>query len=302
MHPARRYFLPLAVVLALAWGALAVWFFAPQWLTFSPVTASGSPEDVSGLFHIPGVQVRLLKAPLGTTYATLGRGASLSENCLRSLNQANDGSEPEPGGEVLIPTREGLYHWVLSGQGLDDIAKAYGVPLQDLMAANLKANDSELKAGEVLYLPRGNFLQRTDPRWIALAGLGSKQGFEKPTTGRFADGFGWRVHPLTGKRNFHAGLDLAPGFGHKVYATQSGRVAFSGIRAGYGRLIILDHGGGLSSWYGHLSESRVVPQQQVLRGDWIGRVGATGMVTGPHLHFEIRKDGKPQNPLLYLEK
>jgi len=301
MPPARRFFLPLAAVLALAWGALAVWFFAPQWLALSPVTPSGSPEDVSGLFHVPGVRVRLVKSPSGATFASLGREASLSEECLRSLNRANDGSEPEPGGEVLIPSREGIFHWVLPGQGLDDIAKAYGLPLRDLMAANRKAGDSELKAGEVLYLPRGNYLVRTDSRWIALASLGSHQGFEKPTTGRFADGFGWRVHPLTGKRNFHTGLDLAPGFGHKVYASQSGKVVFSGIRGGYGRLVILDHGGGLTSWYGHLSESRVAPQQQVLRGDWIGRVGATGMVTGPHLHFEIRKDGKPQNPLLYLE-
>jgi murein DD-endopeptidase MepM/ murein hydrolase activator NlpD len=87
-----------------------------------------------------------------------------------------------------------------------------------------------------------------------------------------------------------------------VFATQGGQVSFAGIRAGYGLLVIIDHGEGLTSYYAHLSDIRVSVQQRVLKGDWIGRVGATGNVTGPHLHFEIRKNGKPQNPLLYLEK
>ncbi len=83
-------------------------------------------------------------------------------------------------------------------------------------------------------------------------------------------------------------------------ASQTGKVIFAGNRSGYGRLIILDHGQGITSYYAHLDKILVREGAQVKRGDLIGKVGETGKVTGPHLHFEIRVNGKPQNPLLYL--
>jgi murein DD-endopeptidase MepM/ murein hydrolase activator NlpD len=95
-------------------------------------------------------------------------------------------------------------------------------------------------------------------------------------------------------------LDLAPGWHARVVASQDGQAIFTGIKAGYGRVIVLDHGGGLTSWYAHLDEILLKNGQFVKRGELIGKVGQTGKVTGPHLHFEIRLNGKPQNPLLYL--
>jgi murein DD-endopeptidase MepM/ murein hydrolase activator NlpD len=130
--------------------------------------------------------------------------------------------------------------------------------------------------------------------------LQTQRGFLKPTTGRFADGFGKRVHPITHRIVFHEGLDLAPGLGARVVASQDGKVIFAGMKAGYGRLIILDHGQGITSYYAHLDKILVKTGNTVKRGDLIGKVGESGKVTGPHLHFEIRVDGKPQNPLLYL--
>jgi murein DD-endopeptidase MepM/ murein hydrolase activator NlpD len=95
-------------------------------------------------------------------------------------------------------------------------------------------------------------------------------------------------------------LDLAPGWRARVVASQDGSVSYAGLRAGYGRLIILDHGAGITSWYAHLEEILVKTHQKVKRGDLIGKVGKSGKTTGPHLHFEVRLNGKPQNPLLYL--
>jgi murein DD-endopeptidase MepM/ murein hydrolase activator NlpD len=108
------------------------------------------------------------------------------------------------------------------------------------------------------------------------------------------------VHPITHRIVFHEGLDLAPGLGARVVASQDGKVIFAGMKAGYGRLIILDHGQGITSYYAHLDKILVKTGNTVKRGDLIGKVGESGKVTGPHLHFEIRVDGKPQNPLLYL--
>jgi murein DD-endopeptidase MepM/ murein hydrolase activator NlpD len=289
----------LAVLLVVLWGALAVWIFSPdfQFPFFGASTHSPS-EDVSSLFHIPGVAIHLEKCSTSETFASLSKRLGVSEAALRSLNQANDTTEPAVNGRLLVPSKDGVFHWVAAGQGLSDIARAYGLPLGDVLSANHMESADGLKAGEVLYLPGGSYLSKTDPRWQALTKLRADAGFQKPTTGRFADGFGMRVHPITGKTV----LDLSPVAGCKVFAAQGGRVTFAGIRAGFGRLVILDHGDGLTSWYAHLSEIRVTDQQRVLKGDWIGRVGATGKVTGPHLHFEIRKNGKPQNPLLYLEK
>jgi murein DD-endopeptidase MepM/ murein hydrolase activator NlpD len=183
---------------------------------------------------------------------------------------------------------------------LSDIARAYGVSLKAILQANPAAADPHLKMGQVLYLPGAAYLSKSDVHWIALKALTDERGFLKPTTGRFADGFGPRINPISGKKEFHPGLDLAPGWRARVVAAQSGRVIFAGLRNGYGRLIILDHGNGLTTRYGHLDQILVKLHQEVLKGDLIGRVGMTGMATGPHLHFEVRLNGQPQNPLLYL--
>jgi murein DD-endopeptidase MepM/ murein hydrolase activator NlpD len=296
----------LVSFLVLGWGALAVYLFIPQFpwqslLPFQHFSDDVPLEDVP-YFSIPGVAVRGEKLGRPETFKELAERLGVSEAALRSLNQANDGSEPATFLPLWVPSKDGVFHWVTQGEGWSDIARAYGLPLRNLLEANQKNGSGSPKAGEVLYLPGGAYLSQEDPRWIALSRLRSSTGFGKPSTGRFADGFGFRKHPVTSQERFHEGLDLAPGAGSRVVASQSGVVSFVGPRAHYGTLIILDHGDGLTSWYAHLSETRVVVQQRVLKGDWIGRVGATGRVTGPHLHFEIRKEGRPQNPLLYLEK
>jgi murein DD-endopeptidase MepM/ murein hydrolase activator NlpD len=110
-------------------------------------------------------------------------------------------------------------------------------------------------------------------------------------------GFGMREHPLLGGLRAHYGVDLAAPAGAPIMATQDGVVSLANWAGGYGLAVALDHGGGLETRYGHMSRLNVVPGQRVHQGDVIGYVGSTGLSTGPHLHYEVRINGQPVNPL-----
>jgi murein DD-endopeptidase MepM/ murein hydrolase activator NlpD len=125
-------------------------------------------------------------------------------------------------------------------------------------------------------------------------------GFVRPAAGPVTSGFGPRVHPVTGEHRQHAGLDIGAPHGAPVVAARAGVVTFAGDASGYGRTVIIDHGGGLTTLYAHLSAVRVRSGQSVAAGGTIGAVGATGVVTGPHLHFEVRSGGVAQDPAAWL--
>lgn len=124
--------------------------------------------------------------------------------------------------------------------------------------------------------------------------------FVFPANANISSGFGNRVHPILGYSRFHAGVDFSAGYGSTIRAADSGRVIFSGWYGGYGQAVIIDHGGGLTTLYGHASRLFVSEGQAVQQGQSIGAVGSTGLSTGPHLHFEVRQNGNPVNPAGYL--
>lgn len=121
-------------------------------------------------------------------------------------------------------------------------------------------------------------------------------GFVWPTPHRAISG--WYFHDAQNPR--HAGLDIAAALYDPVYATADGTVAFAGSSGGYGNLIVLDHPDGWQSWYAHVAAVSVVVGQDVRQGDIIGAAGSTGYSSGPHLHFELRYEGSPMDPLVYL--
>jgi murein DD-endopeptidase MepM/ murein hydrolase activator NlpD len=122
-----------------------------------------------------------------------------------------------------------------------------------------------------------------------------------PVVGKLESGFGGRRNPFGGSSyEFHSGQDIEAAWGDPVVAGASGLVTFVGWQNGYGQLVVLDHGGGLTTRYGHLSHIDVVQGQPVARSQFIGRVGSTGRSTGPHLHYEVRINDEPVNPLQYL--
>jgi murein DD-endopeptidase MepM/ murein hydrolase activator NlpD len=113
--------------------------------------------------------------------------------------------------------------------------------------------------------------------------------------------FGHRIDPFTGHLAFHSGLDLAGPIGSKIYSTAEGKVVFAGINGGYGNSIDIDHGYGIITRYGHLSQILVDEGQTVHKGDIIGVQGSTGRSTGPHLHYEVRYHDQPMNPSHFLD-
>lgn len=121
-----------------------------------------------------------------------------------------------------------------------------------------------------------------------------------PVVGVITDGFGPRIDPITRQAAFHDGLDISAAFGTPVKAPADGLVVFADRESGYGKVVKINHGYGFLTLYGHLDRILVKEGQRVKRGEVIGRVGMTGRTTGPHLHYEVWKDGEKQNPLHYI--
>lgn len=123
-----------------------------------------------------------------------------------------------------------------------------------------------------------------------------------PLQGRMLSTFGKRIDPFSGEGAFHTGVDLSANVGTSVKAAADGVVSVAEVYGGYGRLVVVDHGSGLQSYYAHLSRINVVPGQEVRRGQIVGLSGASGRVTSPHLHYEVRQGGTPINPYIFLAK
>jgi murein DD-endopeptidase MepM/ murein hydrolase activator NlpD len=119
--------------------------------------------------------------------------------------------------------------------------------------------------------------------------------------GWLSSSFGWRIDPFTGQKSFHEGLDFPSEAGTPIAAAASGKVIFADVQAQYGKLVEIDHGNGLITRYAHCSMLFVKEGDLVVRGQRIAAVGATGRATGPHLHFEVRLNGVPQNPTRFLQ-
>lgn len=129
-------------------------------------------------------------------------------------------------------------------------------------------------------------------------------GFILPVHGRVTSPFGWRTHPIFKSKIFHTGIDYAVPMGTPIHASNSGKVIYSGWYGGYGKVVIIDHGNctgaPTTTLYAHMSQPKVYAGQNVTKGQVIGLSGSTGYSTGPHTHFEVRINGKPQNPNNYL--
>jgi len=131
-----------------------------------------------------------------------------------------------------------------------------------------------------------------------LAAIPAIQPISNKDLTRTASGWGMRFHPIYKIRKFHYGMDFAAPLGTEIYATGNGTVVqVVSSRRGYGHKIVIDHGYGYETLYGHLSKFNVKKGQKVKRGDVIGYVGSTGLSTAPHLHYEVRQNGKKVNPV-----
>jgi len=176
----------------------------------------------------------------------------------------------------------------------------------DLIIEQRRAETGEVETGQLLYagldqgrrklqLLKWNVGGRVE--WYDAAGVGEKRGgLTRPVAGRQTSGFGMRLHPLLGYNRFHRGIDFGAAHGSPIYAVSDGRVAVAGRSGGHGNYVRLLHGGNMGTGYSHMSRIAVRPGQTVRQGQVIGYVGSTGLSTGPHLHFEVYRNGAAVNP------
>jgi murein DD-endopeptidase MepM/ murein hydrolase activator NlpD len=208
--------------------------------------------------------------------------------------------------------KRGVYHHVGKGQTLYSISQAYGVKVRILMRVNAIKDPTQLRAGRHLWIPGVDAKVRVPPTATVHAGKQTpprKQRRKKKKVPRktFTRYLIWPVDGIITSRfgprgrSTHEGIDIGARTGTPVFAAAAGMVKFSGWGpTGYGRMIIVKHPNHLTTVYAHNSKNLVRKGQKVTKGQIIAHVGATGRATGPHLHFEVRNDTHPKDPLLYL--
>ncbi len=191
---------------------------------------------------------------------------------------------------------------ILSGldeEGLGGVGgpSAYENPLLSLDTQGLRIHFSSLERKSISLEAQFRQLQDVyNTRSILLAATPALV----PVRGYPSGGFGYRIDPFSGERDFHPGIDISAPRGNKVSATADGVVINAGRKFSYGNLVTLEHKFGISTRYGHLDRYSVEVGQKVKKGDIIGYVGSTGRATGPHLHYEVRLNGQPLNPLRFF--
>jgi murein DD-endopeptidase MepM/ murein hydrolase activator NlpD len=227
---------------------------------------------------------------------TLGAIAARYRSDPATLEGLNPGLTPNrlrPAEKIKVMTGRGALYTLREGETLALVARRFWVGEEKILAANGLLDRDAIKPGQQIILPGIKPRRRDD--WLASRGLGPLY-FTWPTRGWLSSRFGIRWGRM------HEGIDIATSWGSEVRASAPGKVEFAGWRAGYGRLVILDHGRGIHTWYAHHSRLLVRPGQFVERGDLIALSGSSGSSTGPHVHFEVRVNARPQNPLVLLRQ
>lgn len=228
----------------------------------------------------------------GDTLTAIAARCGVKVDLLASANKLVDVNQIEAGQKLLIPGAT-IRHKVLPGETLTSIAGFYGVSVKELVSVNNLMDENLVFAGQNLIVPAGG--EGALPAWNPVLGLPVDE-LTWPVIGWISSGFGLRDGQP------HEGLDVAAAEGEPVRAARAGRVVFAGNRGTYGLTVIIDHGGGLTTLYGHASCILVTEGQWVKEGQIIARVGNTGRSTGPHLHLEVRLNGVPYDPLFCLKR
>lgn len=237
----------------------------------------------------------------GDTLSSISSKFSVSIDSIKWANDL-DSDTIKPGTALKVPPVTGVVHEVVSGDNIYSIAKKYSVDAQNIV--NFPFNDFQdtdtfqLTPGQVLYVPDGTIKKKSDPlpapKFVAKiqAGVKGTSNFIWPTSGSIT------TYPVW----YHMALDIANNARPAILASDTGTVTFTGCyNWGYGCHIIINHGNGYETLYGHLSAIDVSPGQVVSQGQRIGVMGSTGRSTGTHLHFEIRSGGRQLNPLGFLQ-
>jgi murein DD-endopeptidase MepM/ murein hydrolase activator NlpD len=253
-----------------------------------PEAGDAIPLDLAETFTWKSYKVKK-----GDSVSKIAALHALSLDAVIASNNISNARRLREGETLRIPNMDGIPYIVKKGDSLSGISRSLGVPMEAILDANDLQKDI-ITAGQLIFVPGARM--RSQDLKLALGEL-----FIYPLRGaRLTSPFGWRNDPISGVRRHHAAIDLAAPTGTTVKAAMDGKVSSVGFNATYGNYIILSHGNEYQTMYAHLSQVSVKQGGQVVQGIKIGEVGSTGYSTGPHLHFAIYKNGRPVNPLDFL--
>lgn len=226
------------------------------------------------------------------SYDRIAKLFGLKLDTLLLVNNIKKINTLRPGDILIISNQDGRIISVRKNDSIFKIANRYGIKWEMIADTN-DLKSSVIYTGMKLFIPRSNL---TSYERSQLFGI----DYVWPASGRISSYFGPRIDPFTGAYGFHSGIDIKNSAGTKVKSARDGKVIFVGWQKVYGNFIMIRHGNKIISTYGHLSKVIVKKGQNVLQGEYIGNIGSSGRSTGPHLHFEIRENGKLINPLKLL--
>lgn len=231
-------------------------------------------------------------------------------------NNINSPDSVQAGTKIGVPNRKGIYYTVKSGDTVSEIAVDNSISISKLKKEN--SISDRIIIGQKLFLPDVSLPKKktktnTSTHKLVASSTNTTSSKSKstkinnglhfawPTTVRtITSAFGLRIHPITKKRQFHNGIDIKVNTGTPVRASEAGTIIFSGWKTGYGYLVVIKHKNNYITVYAHNSKLKVKKGDRVSKGQLISLSGSSGLSTGPHLHFEIRKYETPLNPLRML--
>ena len=246
---------------------------------------------------LPALTYKTYRVKSGDMIGKIAEVNNITQDTLISVNNIKQTRLLQVGQYLKIPSLPGILYTVKNDtETFESIAEKYEISAEKCASVNNLSVNASLKAGATLFLPDAQM------DWVTRQEINGDL-FQRPLHGRYylSSNYGWRNSPFnTGKRTFHGGTDMASATGTSIYAALDGRVSYTGYNETYGNYVIITHHSGYKTLYGHMSAITCKTGQYVYTSTIIGKVGNTGMSTGPHLHFAVYKNGKSMNPMLLL--
>lgn len=250
----------------------------------------------------------------GDTLGAIAEKFDITVNTILWANNLTWSSTIKPGAKLVILPSSGIDHDVIKGENLTNIAKKYQANVDKIIVFNNLTNISDIKSGDVIFIPEGIKPTKVVSSYKAPAvsskpktkaeNIFSDEDLPSASDLSINTKFLWPLlsHRITQYFSWrHTGLDIGDKVGNPIYATDDGKVERSGWSKGYGYNVVINHGNGLQTLYGHASQLLVKDGETVSRGQVIALIGSTGWSTGPHLHLEVRVNGVRKNPISYIK-
>lgn len=253
---------------------------------------SDSGTDASMPLYDSELSYTAYRVREGDMIGIIADKAGITQDTIISVNNIRSSRLLQIGTYLKIPSMPGILYTVRKdGETPESIAKKYEIDAANCAKVNHQELAASLDAGTTLFLPNAEL------DWVTRQEINGDL-FIKPIRARWylSSTYGWRSSPFTGLRSYHSGVDMACPQGTSIYAALDGVVVSTGYNNTYGNYVIVSHHSGYRTLYGHMSAILAVRGQHVYTTTRIGRVGSTGLSTGPHLHFTVFKNGKTVNP------